>query len=264
MGEDQTVTEQTIIVPARFCGPTNSGNGGWTAGTLARFVDGCPTDHARAWPTIQVSLHTPPPLDTPLSVTLDNGAATARHGDVTVGVAQCTDEDPAVVAPVTHDEAVAASATFSGHVDHPFARCFVCGTDRGPGDGLRIFPGVVEPEESGGVRVAAPWTPDASLAEDFHAYNDEHTRASLASTWAALDCAGGWAGGIGSQLMVLGRMVARIDTLPAIDEPHVVVGEARGSEGRKTWSATTLYDSDGRVVGSAEHVWISVDRSAFA
>lgn len=264
MGEDSTVTDQTLIVPARFCGPTNSGNGGWTAGYLARFVEGCPDDHARAWPAIQVSLRTPPPLDTPLPITINDGAAIAHHGEAIVGIAECIDEDPVDVAPVSHDEAVRVSATYPGHQDHPFPLCFVCGTDRAEGDGLRIFPGLTEPEESGGVRVAAPWTPHASLAEDLHAYNDEHTRASLAATWAALDCVGGWAGGIGSQLMVLGRMIARIDTLPVIDEPHVVVGEARGSEGRKTWTAATLYDSDGRMVGAAEHLWISVDRSAFA
>lgn len=264
MGEDQTVSEQALIVPARFCGPTNSGNGGWTAGSLARFVEGCPDDHARAWPTIQVSLRTPPPLDTPLSVARTEDAATAHHGEEIVGIAERSNHDPVDVAPVSYDEAVRVSATYQGFENHPFPMCFACGTDRAEGDGLRIFPGRTEPEESGGARVAAPWTPGASLAEDFHAYNDEHTRASLACTWAALDCAGGWAGGLGSRLMVLGRMIAHIDTLPVIDEPHVVVGEARGSQGRKTWTAATLYDSDGRMVGAAEHLWISVDRSAFA
>lgn len=264
MGEDQGVNDQTLIVPARFCGPTNSGNGGWTAGNMATFIEECPEDHARVWPTIQVSLRTPPPLDRSMPVKIADGAVTVTHGAATVGIAACTEEDPAVVAPVSYSEAVEASETFTGYDSHPFARCFVCGPERPEGDGMRIFPGQVEPEESGGARVAAPWSPHPNLAEDFHVYNDEHARASLASTWAALDCIGGWAGGIGSQLMVLGRMVAQIDTLPVIGEPHVVVGESRGSEGRKNYTAATLYDSDGRVVGSAEHLWINVDRSAFA
>ena len=63
--------------------------------------------------------------------------------------------------------------------------------------------------------------------------------------------------------MVLGRMTARIDDLPVIGEPHVVVGEGRGRDGRKTFTASTLYDADGRVVATAEHTWIAVDPAMF-
>ena len=63
--------------------------------------------------------------------------------------------------------------------------------------------------------------------------------------------------------MVLGRMTARIDDLPVIGEPHVVVGEGRGRDGRKTFTASTLYDADGRVVATAEHIWIAVDPALF-
>ena len=98
------------------------------------------------------------------------------------------------------------------------------------------------------------------MAEDWHAYADAHPRASLAVTWAALDCVGGWAGDLTERLMVLARMTARVDALPVIGDQHVVVGRGRGPTGRKThhrrprsttptagWSAT------------AEHVWIAVD-----
>jgi len=63
--------------------------------------------------------------------------------------------------------------------------------------------------------------------------------------------------------MVLGRMTARIDALPVVGEPHVVVGEGRGQDGRKTFTAATLYDADGRVVATAEHTWIAVDPAQF-
>ena len=91
----------------------------------------------------------------------------------------------------------------------------------------------------------------------------KHPRASVAVTWAALDCIGGWAGDLTERLMVLGRMTARVDDLPVIGEPHVVVGEGRGREGRKTFTAATLYDADRRVVASAEHIWIAVDPALF-
>jgi hypothetical protein len=64
--------------------------------------------------------------------------------------------------------------------------------------------------------------------------------------------------------MVLARITARLDSLPVIGEEHVVVGSARGQDGRKTWTASTMYDADGRVVASAEHLWIAVDPAAFA
>jgi hypothetical protein len=81
--------------------------------------------------------------------------------------------------------------------------------------------------------------------------------------WAALDCIGGWAGDMEGRRMVLGRMTARVDRLPTAGRPHVVVGGARGPEGRKTFTASTLYDEEGQIVGSAEHTWIAVDPALF-
>jgi hypothetical protein len=63
--------------------------------------------------------------------------------------------------------------------------------------------------------------------------------------------------------MVLGRMSVRLDALPEPGEQHVVVGAARGRQGRKTATATSLYDSAGRLVGLAEQVWIEVDAVTF-
>lgn len=247
-----------LLVPARFCGPPSSGNGGWTAGALAGLLDhGTTADHATAWPTIQVTLRRPPPLDTPLPVT--DGVAV--DGGSVVAAAEVVDRAVVPVAAVAPDEAERAAAAYAGLVSHPFPTCFACGTARD--DGLRIFPGRVDDGVDGRVRVAAPWTPDPSVAEDWHAYVDDRRRASLAATWAALDCVGGWAGDLAERLMVLGRMTARIDGLPILGVPHVVMGGARGSDGRKTFTASTLYDADGRVVAVAEHVWFAVDPADF-
>jgi hypothetical protein len=120
------------------------------------------------------------------------------------------------------------------------------------------------PDHDGLVRAAATWTPHASLTEDWHEYADSTPRASLPVTWAALDCVGAWAADMSERLMVLGRMTARVGRLPAVGEEHVVVGLARGSEGRKHHTSASIYDSRGDLVGAAEHVWITVDRSAFA
>ena len=53
-----------VLVPARFCGPPSSGNGGWSAGAIAlRAAEACPTDHSLSAPSVTVSLQAPPPLD---------------------------------------------------------------------------------------------------------------------------------------------------------------------------------------------------------
>lgn len=248
-----------LTVPRRFCGPPDSGNGGWTAGALAGLIP-CPAadDHARAWPAIEVSLRQPPPLDTPMPVEIGAGTAVVSSNGADVATARAVESELPIVPPVELTAARAAEASYPGHDFHPFATCFSCGTGRAEGDGLRIFPGAVE-----GDRVAATWTPHPSMAEDFHAYADATTRASLAVTWAALDCIGGWAGDLTERLMVLGRMTARIDALPVIGEEHVLVGATSGSEGRKTFTSATMYDADGRVVASASHVWIAVDPELF-
>ncbi len=254
-----------LIVPNRFRGPRNSGNGGWTSGALAGLVDhDVPTDHAARWPTIGVSLRQPPPLDTPMEVTDADGATVATLAGAEVARAEVLDQPPVAVDPVPADEARAAEASYPGLRQHPFPSCFGCGTEREEGDGLRIFPGPVRGGgEDAPTRVAATWTPHPSLFEDWHVYHDDHPRASLPVAWAALDCVGGWAGDLTDRMMVLARISARVHTLPLIGEEHVVVGEARGAEGRKTWTAATLYDADGRALALAEHLWVTVDPATF-
>jgi hypothetical protein len=205
----------------------------------------------------------------PLTVTPNDGAVVATYEQRPVLTARRTDDAVGDVPPVTPEEARAAEAAYAGLGSHPFPTCFSCGTGREVGDGLRIFPGRVtdaEPndDQPGRPRVAATWTPDATVAEDFHAYVDEQPRAALPVTWAALDCVGGWAGDLEERLMVLARMTARVDALPVVGEEHVVVGMGRGRDGRKTWTSSTMYDADGRVVASAEHLWVAVDPAAFA
>ncbi len=233
-----------LLIPARFRGPARSGNGGWTAGALAGLLDGDPLGR-----TVQVTLRQPPPLDTPLPVA--EGVATDAGGAV-VATAEVVDRALEPVDAVDPASAEAAAASYAGWRAHPFPTCFACGTAREEGDGLRIFPGRVADDAAGRVRVAAPWTPHASLAGDW-----------LAATWAALDCAGGWTSDLEERPVVLGRITARVDALPVAGEPHVVVGGARGSEGRKTFTAATLYDAEGRRVGTAEHVWFAIDPAAF-
>ncbi len=246
--------KDTLLVPARYRGPTASGNGGYVSGALAHELG---DTLGRA---VTVTLRQPPPLDATMRVNEVERGLTLTFGGALVAQAEFCDQQVEPVEAVSWDEAVAASGSYPGHRHHPFPQCFACGTERE--DGLRIFPGLVPPSDDD-TRLAAPWIPDRSVPADYHEYADPFPRACLAATWAALDCVGGWAGDITERLMVLGRMTAIIDALPALGEEHVVMGERRGSEGRKTFTASTLHDADGRIVGRAEHVWVAVDPALF-
>lgn len=234
-------TLEALVVPARFNGPAGSGNGGWSAGALAAYVD---ADGG----AVEVTLRQPPPLDTPMEVVEDDGVVTAVHEGAPALVARRAALAPEGVAAVSTAIAREAATRYPGLEQHPFPTCFSCGTAREPGDGLRIFPGRVD-DLDGRPRVAAPWVAG---------------EADLRVVWAALDCAGAWAADMEDRMMVLGRMTAEVLRTPVAGEEHVVVGLARGSEGRKHRTATTVVDPRGAVVGRAEQVWIEVSPDAFA
>ncbi|HEY9377272.1 MAG TPA: hypothetical protein VIQ02_09285, partial [Jiangellaceae bacterium] len=58
--------------------------------------------------------------------------------------------------------------------------------------------------------------------------------------------------------MVLGRMTAQVSAVPAAGEQCIVMGQLLGSEGRKTWTATSAYGADGRELGRAHSTWLTV------
>jgi hypothetical protein len=256
---DAGATDSALVVPARYCGPSSSGNGGYTAGLLAgRFAN---HPHRRPeCPVVEVTLRKPPPLETDLAVVhVEEGPVTRLLDRATlVAEARCTDEELAAVEEVSPAAATEAMAAYGGFRKHPFPRCFACGPEREEGDGLRIFPGPV-----GEGRVASAWTPHESLAEASDLLDPGVQRVGLGTTWAALDCVGGWSTDLEGRPAVLGQIAARVDALPVVGEAHVVVGSELAVEGRKTFTASTLYDSDGRIVARARHVWIAVDPAAF-
>ena len=66
---------EQVIIDERFCGPPQSGNGGYVCGVLARLIDG----------PAEVSLRRPPPLGRPLEVQrLGEGSVALRDGDTVI------------------------------------------------------------------------------------------------------------------------------------------------------------------------------------
>ncbi len=241
-----------LIVPYRFHGPPGSGNGGWCSGALSAYLPGAPA--------VQVRLGAPPPLAVALPVEVigepgsRQATATGPDGPVLSG----TEVSPAaaaaltVVPPVDLDLAHEAARRYDGAVEHPFPTCFVCGTDRFPGDGMRLTPGALQgrPDET-----ACAWVPDDTV--------------DLAQTWAALDCPGAWSAGMSGRSMVLGTMTAAVQREPEPGERCVVTGRGMGTQGRKTRTATSLWSlaagsaEDAELLATAEHVWITVNPKTF-
>jgi hypothetical protein len=239
---------RTLTVPRRFNGPPHSGNGGWAAGALAAA--------SGLQPPVSVRLQVPPPLGLDLAVVDVHGAVELQVGMEVVAVATHMAAqawtDWSELSDVTIEEARAAQDEYAGRRSHPFPTCFSCGPDREEGDGLRIFPGPV-----GEGRVAATWTPHPSVAE-------LDGTVGVPVTWAALDCVGGWSSDLEHRPLVLAQMTARVESPPQAGTPYVAHGLLREVDGRKTWTASALFDADGRLVAQAEQLWIAVDAAVVA
>jgi len=233
------VTTASIVIPRRFNGPPNSGNGGYVCGRVAQFLPG----------PVRVRLRTPPPLEHELTVTATGDEAHVFDGDRLVAEAKRVDDFRIdVPAAPTFAQANVASKSYVGFTRHVLPTCFVCGPQRAEGDGMRIFAG---PTEHDAV-LAAPWVPHESLA-------DASGRVPPEFLWAALDCAGGFAiMPPEDQLILLGELSARLDGDVKVGEPCVVVAWPLGVEGRKRLAGTAILSASGVTVATARATWIEI------
>ena len=229
-----------VKIDPRFCGPAESANGGYACGLLATEIAG----------PAEVTLRAPPPLGRVLlSRAREDGSAVLLDGETVVAEARPTTLDGRVPAPVTSDQATRASQRYEWIEEHPYPRCFVCGPERDPADGLRIFPGPVEGSEL----YACPWTPQESLGNGFGSVRPEFV-------WAALDCPSGIVtnrfGNVG--MMLLGRLaVELLGPVPA-GESCVLTAWTVAREGRKLDTGSALFDADGDLLASARARWIEL------
>ena len=228
----------SIVIGARYTGPAKSGNGGYSCGAVARFV---------ASPA-EVTLRAPPTLETPLEVRAAEGGVDVHHGELLVATGRATALEVVPPAVVRFDVAEAASATYAWRERHPIPTCFVCSPFRE--DGLRIFPGRVPGTDV----AAAPWRPDASVA-------DESGWVTPECVWAALDCPSYF--GIHAKHgltpnALLGRLAARIDQRPRVGEPCVLVGWCDELDGRKHHVGSALWSEERGLLAVARATWVTL------
>jgi hypothetical protein len=236
----------SVTIDPRFNGPPGSGNGGYSCGRLAAFVDA---------PVAEVTLRLPPPLATPLDVARDSdGGVRLLDGEAVVAEARPAElavEPPGATA---FGEAVEA-AKDSGFLDadtHPFPTCFVCGPHRHEGDGLRIFAGPL----ADGTAFAAPWTPDRALAGADGTLAPE-------LVWAALDCP--TSAPVFNDRndpdflpIVLARLAVEVLRPVQAGEPHTITSWRIAVDGRKRHAGAALHDADGELLAIGRALWIEL------
>ena len=229
-----------IRIERRFRGPPSTANGGYVAGLVAAALGGS---------NCTVTLSAPPPLDRDLTLKTDNATATLIEDDSVYVTAAREPVAIDVPLPPSFEAARDAEPRFTGLSHHIFPGCFVCGPERKPGDGMRIFPGPLGDRDE---QVAATWQPDESLTDG----DDDLVRTEF--IWAALDCPGYFAAEKNAGLALLGRMSATIHRPVRAGERLVVTGWPIGSEGRKHRVGSALHDADGNLVAAAAATWITV------
>jgi hypothetical protein len=219
---------EELVIDPRFNGPAGSANGGYTCGLVAGLLGG----------VAEVTLRSPPPLGRPLQVDQADDRVRVFDAGRLVAEAVPTEVELEIPEPPDYVEAEQASERYPGFGEHAFPMCFVCGPQREPGDGLRIFAG---PLADG--RVASAWVVPNEIEPAF--------------IWAALDCPGAIAVGFPDRgETLLGRFAVRVDELPDVGEHCVVVGWPLGEEGRKLYAGTALYGEGGRPLARARATWI--------
>jgi hypothetical protein len=235
-----------VVIPTRFNGPPGSGNGGYSCGVLGTRIGDC----------AEVTLRLPPPLDREMSID-DEGEGIERRWRMLDGAAIVATGRPSAPGvtcpePPSLDVARAAESAYSGFDRHVFPSCFVCGPQRGEGDGLRIFPGRVE----GRGIVASGWTPNDNVGLADGAVDP-------VVVWGALDCPTYFGGRLNDygRIAVLGRLTAHLRAPVRVGRPHVVVGWPLGREGRKWEGGAAVFTADGELCAFSRGMWVEPKRA---
>lgn len=228
-----------VVIQRRFRGPPASGNGGLVCGLLAEWIDGPAT----------VRLHAPIPLDVPLHRRRDGTEVTLGDDLTLFASGRPLPGGVALDVPAAPDdsEIEAAAAEFPGAFGHPIPGCFVCGTERRPGDGLCIYAGRGPNRDA----AVAEWIPSDDLIGDDGVVAPRFV-------WAALDCPSYFALAEPRPLALLAQLEGQVARPVVAGERLRITAWPLGIEGRKHRSATAIHDEAGALVALARALWIEV------
>ena len=229
-------------IPHTCNGPSESGNGGYTAGRFASFLNGPHT----------IRIMKPIPLDTPMEIVETDERVYARAAGEDILMARPTTLLPQEIPapPVLEDVRAAMADPISFGADG-FSSCLVCGRNRDTGDGLRIWCG---PLEEG---VAHLWVPHANFCDGDGKVKDEYL-------WGALDCPGAFSLPDTARNVLLGEITAEIYDRPKVGNPVTIAAWRIAGEGRKHTARTVLYAESGAPLAQSETLWIELTDAQMA
>jgi hypothetical protein len=239
-----------LVIGQRYCGPPNSGNGGYVGGLLARDLDG----------PVKAVIRARVPLDAPLRLETRDGETFMTDAEGAV-IGKGEAGDPAVLPEVPAAPSLAAAEAAGlrhpGHTERFHPICFSCGPQREEGDGLRVFVGQLDGAAPG--VSACVWTPHAAFADD-------EGLAPVEVIWAALDCPGffAWVIKEGRHGALLGTMTGEILRRPPVGEPCIVMAWPLERDGRKEFAGVALFSASGELLARAHQVWITMGPAAGA
>lgn len=223
-------------VPTAYQGITGIAHGGYVAGLFAGEVGG----------GVRVTLRRAPPLEARLEV---EGSRLVDRQGRTVMEADEVDHAPVPLPPVTLEEARSRRAHPRFRA-HPYAGCFMCGTERDDGFNLRVAE-----VDRRGVSTGV-WEPSGPLLDE-----DEHVAPEF--VWAAVDCLTVWSFADRwdrpEWWPALTGQIAVEQLAPVMrDRPHVAVGRLAGREGRKITVDAAITGPTGELCARGRAVWVAV------
>ena len=236
---------EQVTIPDRYNGPPNSGNGGYVAGILAKYL---------STSISQIKLFSPPPLNAALNIIKNDVKVSLYHDSKLIAEGTPSSLDLQVPYIPTQVEAKECSVRYPGFERHAFPRCYVCGPDRAIHDGLRLFTGVSLDKRY----VAAPF-------DTYDQLYDNEDKLKTEQIYAALDCPGAYAiSQIDEEkIMVLGQITVEVIEPILKEEKLIVVGWYMGKERKKNYSGTAIVTTKGIVKAKANATWIEINPDRF-
>jgi hypothetical protein len=228
-----------VEIDRRFCGPSDSGNGGYTCGIVAKLIGG----------PAEVILRRPPPLNRALNIEKTDSDKVVLYDETgIIAEASSTHIEFDLPEPPTFSEVENSSPAADIIERHQYPTCFVYGPLRKKHDGLRIFSAPIK--ERG--YLASTWIPDSSLSDAAGTIRDE-------IIWAALDCPGGWAVVYDKMRpILLGKLAVHIQDRIMSGDKSIIVAWKISEEGRKIITGTALFSESGRLYARAKATWIEL------
>ena len=242
--------DDTFELASRYCGPPQSGNGGYFCGRIADHFGG----------PVAIRLKAPPPLEVPLVIEREDTRAKVLHGTQVIAEVSSKGTAPAPVAylPLSEVQTISAQGLIASKINHPFPTCFVCGPDRKHQDGMRIFTGPNQEK----TLYAAHWSADLCWSTDSKHIDHRFI-------WAAMDCPSSgpaFATALEPQstiAYVLGTLEVHIERPVPAGRDYVVTSVLDEDTGKLYRTRVSLYGEDGVHYASGRAVWVQVPRSLF-